>query len=376
MTTLIETKHCGKLTCFDRIVIQFLAALPYGFSYIVFRSGIEGQKGFAQWPTEFSREPSTCILYNPQAHDAIQYAIDAGCAGVKVGFKAQGGELLVDSLVSNREVSGTLDKLYIDPLMKKLDARNSAEVSPAATDESGPIGLFDKDPAQPFTLFLELHTVVQAAWPHLVSQLMPLKRKGYLSYRNGTQVVLRPVTVVLTGLEGLDFGDVVGPEHDSIVESIMFDTSLEQLLKEDYGSALRVSQASHSVRESNPAPTEADTGSSLKQHHESSYQLLTATASFTRSIGFPHRGGRFSPQQIERVRAQVRAAHRRGLRARYEGASDYPPQVQRMIWRILVREGADMIEIDGRRCDIPWWGRYFVGGGMECSGRKGDTGKV
>ncbi|KAB8257140.1 hypothetical protein BDV32DRAFT_87398 [Aspergillus pseudonomiae] len=358
------------------VVVQFLAALPYGFTYIVFRSGIEEPKGFVQWPTEFSREPSTCILYNPQAHDAIQYAIDAGCSGVRVGFKAQGGELLVDGLVSNRQVSGTLDKLYINPLIKKLDARNSAEVSPASTAKSGPIGLFDTDPAQPFTLFLELRTSVQAAWPQLVSQLMPLKQKGYLSYRNGTQVAPRPVTIVLTGLESLDFVDMAEPAHDSIIESIMFDTSLEQLLKEDYGSALRVPQASHSVRESKPAQTEADTGSSLRQHHEFSYQLLTATANFTRSIGFPHRGGRFSPQQIERVRAQVRAAHRRGLHARYEGASDYPPAVRRMIWRILVHEGADMIEIDGRRCEIPWWRRYFVGGGMECHGRKEDTGKV
>ncbi|BAE59857.1 unnamed protein product [Aspergillus oryzae RIB40] len=336
------------------IVIQFLAALPYGLTYIVFRSGIEEQKGFVQWPTEFSREPSTCILYNPQARDAIQYAIDAGCSGVKVDLQAQESELLVDSLVSDREAPGTLG---------------------TSTDETSPIGLFDEDPARPFTLFLELHTSVQAAWPHLVSQLMPLKQKGYLSYRNGTRVVPRPVTIVLTGLEGLDFGDVVGSDHDNILDSMMFDTSLEQLVKEDYGPTLRVTQSSRGVGGSNSAQTEADTDN-LKQSHESSYQLVTATANFTRSIGFPRRGGRFSPQQIERVRAQVRAAHRRGLRARYEGTSDYPPPVRRMIWRILVREGADIIEIDGRGCEIPWWRRFFVTGSMECRGRKGDTGNV
>ncbi|KAB8210019.1 hypothetical protein P875_00053318 [Aspergillus parasiticus SU-1] len=355
------------------IVIQFLAALPYGLTYIVFRSGIEEQKGFVQWPTEFSREPSTCILYNPQAHDAIQYAIDAGCSGVKVDLQAQEGELLVDGLLSDREAPGTLGSLYLNSLLRKLDARNSAVVSPASTDETSPIGLFDEDPARPFTLFLKLHTPVQAVWPHIVSQLMPLKQKGYLSYRNGTRVVPRPVTIVLTSPEGLDFGDVVGTNHDSILDSIMFDTSLEQLVKEDYGPTLRVTQSSRGVGGSNSAQTEADT-ESLKQHHESSYQLLTATANFTQLIGFPHRGGRFSPQQIERVRAQVRAAHRRGLLARYEGTSDYPPPVRRIIWRILVREGADIIEIDGRRCEIPWWRRFFVTGSMECRGRKGDTG--
>ncbi|KAE8131169.1 hypothetical protein BDV38DRAFT_290623 [Aspergillus pseudotamarii] len=358
------------------IVVQFLAALPYGLTYIVFRSGIEEHQGFVQWPTEFSRTPSACILYNPQAHDAIQYAIDAGCSGVKVDLQAQEGRLLVDSLASDREVSETLENLYLNPLLKKLDARNSAVIYPATTDASSPIGLFDEDPAQPFTLFLELHTSVQAAWPHLVSQLMSLKQKDYLSYRNGTRVVPRPVTIVLTGLEGLDFGDGDGSDHDNVNESMMFDTSLEQLLKEDYGSALKVSQSSHKVRGGNSAQTEADTEDSLNQHHESSYQLVTATANFTRSIGFPHRGGRFSSQQIERVRAQVRAAHRRGLRARYSGTSGYSPPVRRMIWRILVREGADMIEVDGRGCEIPWWRRFFVGGGMECRGRKGDTGSV
>lgn len=289
---------------------------------------------------------------------------------------AQEGRLLVDSLASDREVSETLENLYLSPLLKKLDARNSAVLYPASTDASSPIGLFDEDPVQPFTLFLDLHSSVHEAWPHLVSQLRSLKQKGYLSFRNGTRVIPRPVTIVLTGLEGLGLGNGVGSDHDNVNESMMFDTSLEKLLKEDYGSTLKVSQPSHKVRGGNSAQTEVDTENSLNQHRESSYRLLTATANFTRSIGFPHRGGRFSTQQIERVRAQVRAAHRRGLRARYSGTSGYSPPVRRMIWRILVREGADMIEIDGRRCEIPWWRRFFVGGGMECRGRKGDTGNV
>ncbi|KAE8378341.1 hypothetical protein BDV26DRAFT_190977 [Aspergillus bertholletiae] len=357
------------------IVIQFVAALPFGLTYIIFRSGIEEQKGFLQWPAELRREPSTCILYNPQAQDAVQYAINAGCSGAKVDLRVQGVEFLVGS-VSDPKASGPLDLLYINPLVKKLDARNPIEISPTSPEESDPMGLFDEDPAQPFMLFLDLHTSAQAAWPHLVSQLMPLKQKGYLSYRNGTRVIPRPVTIVLTGLDTLDFSDVVGSDHGSIADSIMFDASLEQFAKEDYGSSSREPQSSRSLGGSNSASTEADTTSGLKQHHDSSYQLLTATANFTRSIGFPHRGGRFSPQQIARVRTQVRAAHRRGLRARYEGVSNYPPAVRRMIWRILVREGADIVEFDGRRCKIPWWRRFFVAGGMECRGQKGDTGSV
>ncbi|KAE8352670.1 hypothetical protein BDV28DRAFT_157682 [Aspergillus coremiiformis] len=327
------------------IVAQFLAALPYGFMYIFLRRGIDGQQVVFPWPAEFRGETSTCILHNLRTRDAVQHAVDAGCSGVKVDIQSSGDELLVESPIPDQEASSTLHSLYLSTLVGKLDAINSAAVSPVSTDGSDPIGLFDGNPGQSFMLFLELHTSLKIAWPQLVSQLTPLKQKGYLSYRNETRVVPRPVTIVLTGFDASELD-----EDDSMRENIMFDTPLEQLAVDDGDSALTISA---------PAPGPRSDPADLP------YPVFTATANFSRSIGFPHRGGRFSPRQIERVRAQVRAAHRRGFRARYEGIPSYPPPVRRMIWRILDHAGADFIEIDGTGCEIPWWRRILLIG-MEC----------
>ncbi|KAB8235438.1 uncharacterized protein BDW43DRAFT_309304 [Aspergillus alliaceus] len=353
------------------MVVQFLAALPYGLSYIFLRNGNEGKKGFAQWPAEFSKEPGTCILHNPQTHDPVQDAIDAGCSGVRVDIRVHEDELM-SSPMSGQGASDTLHSLYLDRLLTRLDARNSAEISPASSDGPGLMGLLDDDPALPLTILLQFHTLVQTVWPRLVSQLMPLKEKGYLSHRTGTQVVPRPVTIVLTGLDASDFVDIIGSGPDDILDSIMLDIPLERLEKEGYDSMSNLSGPFHGSRSHASAQSDLDPENRLTPPHEL-YQLLTATVNFTRSIGLPHRGGRFSAQQIERVRAQVQAAHRRGLRIRYEGITCYPLPLRRMIWRILVHEGADLIEMEGMGDEIPWWRRFLLAREMECHGRREGT---
>ncbi|KAE8149352.1 hypothetical protein BDV25DRAFT_130458 [Aspergillus avenaceus] len=354
------------------VVIQFLATLPYGLTYILLRSGFGEQKGLAQWPVEFHGERSACVLQNPRASDTIQHVLEAGCSGVKVDVTLKENDFVLNGSVHYKP-QDRLHNVYLDSLLEKLDARDSAVGHWASTGHDSPSGLFDEDPARSFLLFLQIHTTIRTAWPRLIAQLRPFKEKGYLSYRNGTQVVARPVTIVLTGLDESDFEGLAGPSDDSIMDNVMFDTSLEQLLMEDHGSALRISASAHGSKRSGAVRSGRDLKETQEQYRFFSYQTQTATADFTRSIGLPGRGGRYTQQQIDRVRAQVRAAHRRGLRARYEGISCYPPSLRRMIARILVHEGADIVEIDEAGCDLPWWRRFIMIGGTRCLRQKEES---
>ncbi|KAF7594049.1 hypothetical protein BBP40_010186 [Aspergillus hancockii] len=362
----MTARDCEKLSPIleeNEMVIQFLATLPHGFTYVFLRNGAGAQKGSFQWPAEFKGGQSPCVLYNVGSHDPVQYAVDAGCSGVKVDIQVEKEELYAGAMPKALD---TLRDLYLKPLVDKLDARNAAEVLRSSTSEFGRVGLLDEDPTRPFTLVLKLHSWAESALPQLVRLLESLKEKGYLSIRNGTQFVSRPVTVVLAGQNMANFGDMFNPDGDRTHNSIVLDISLEDLVVEDYGSVVGTSETSLAEMDDYIQSKGASDNSLGK------YQMLTATVNFTKSIGFPHRGGRFSQHQIERVRAQVQAAHRRGLRARYEGISSYSQTLQRVIWRVLVHEGADLIEVDWTRCELPWWRRFVVAGDMHCHGRTGD----
>jgi hypothetical protein len=208
------------------MVIQFLATLPYGLTYILFRRGVAEPNEFVPWTAEFKGQQSTCILYNAPAHDPVQYAVNAGCSGVTVDIRVQ-KDLLQDSAIT--KALNMLRDLYLNPLVDKLDAQRSAEALQASLSEFGRVGLFDEEPRRSFTLVLKLYSLVELVLPQLAFLLEPLKEKGYLSFRNGTRFVARPVTVVLTGRDMADSGDVSGSDWDGTLNSIMLDTSLDEL---------------------------------------------------------------------------------------------------------------------------------------------------
>ncbi|KAI9042822.1 uncharacterized protein KD926_004887 [Aspergillus affinis] len=330
------------------MVIQFLANLPYGVSYLL-ASDLSDQAELAQWPAEFSGRPSACISYDPQAHpDAIDRAVKAGCAGIKADVWVRGDELFVGNS-SKPHSNNTFSNVFIEPLMAKLDARNPAVASSASPDRPDPVGLLEHSPAQPFILFLQLRPSRSTAWPHIMSQVASLDRKGYLSYTDGVQVFPRPVSIVITGLNSSEFDVVRSSGHRDTSGSIFFDTALE-LHPTDYDKGSAIS--------ANP---ENDDQEQSKDQSISTLpsQMLSETINFRDSIGSP-RGGRISWQQVERIRAQIHNAHQQGLQIRYDAIPCLPRMLRRTVWRILVHEGADYVEVDWSQCEGRSWRSLFT----------------
>ncbi|PYH90767.1 hypothetical protein BO71DRAFT_67242 [Aspergillus ellipticus CBS 707.79] len=340
------------------VAIQFLSLLPYGVSYIFLHDEYREQAGFIHWPAEFNGQPAACISYNPHAHlDAIQYSVAAGCIGAKADVWLHENSLLVGSSMPVSKEESTLRGVYLEPLLEQLDGRNSADLQYDQNQTTSKTGLFEKDPMQQFTLFLEIRSPLHAAWPHLASQLASLSDRGYLSHRNGTQIVPGPVTVVLSGKDGLSIGDTHVISHDSVYDSIFFD----ERLSPEIGRSSAVQGSME--EEQNPTPQSTQLpGDNAIQH--------SVSVKFSQAIGSPHRG-RFSRQQIELIKSQVREAHQRGLLVRYEGIPCYSEGMHRVIWRILTKEGADLIEVDWTGCASRGWRRFFaIGSGARSSHKR------
>lgn len=299
----------------------------------------------AQWPSEYDspNSASRCLSYNPRTQtDAIQYAVAAGCTGAKADLWLHGSDLLVGSSLASLDEKHTLQSLYLDPLLAKLQNRPSDTVSRSAAG-----GLFS-DPAQSFVLLLEIKTSSPAALPLLVAQLNTLRQNGYLTRVEGRdEVVSGPVTVVLTGGHN---GVINKPYHDVI----FYDTSLDELALEDYEQPWKLS---HRGQEGSPSSLSSrDTSEPRKPSAVTA--LFSATANFHDSIGRPRRG-RFSPQQLALIRAQVQAAHRRGLQARYYGIPQGRGRLSEYIWRVLVNEGANLLDVDWEESyRHAWWRRW------------------
>ncbi|KAK1147966.1 Altered inheritance of mitochondria protein 6 [Aspergillus melleus] len=333
------------------MVIQFLANLPYGVSYLL-ATDLTDQADLTQWPTEFIGRPSACISYGPEVHlDAIDRAVKAGCAGIKADVWVRNDELFVGNS-SKPDSNNTFSNVYLEPLMAKLDARNPAVAASASLDRPDLAGLLDKDPAQPFILFLQPRSSISTAWPHLVSQISSLDRKGYLSYTDGAQIVPRPVSIVITGLSFSEVDFVRNLGHEGVNESIFFETvpTLDPT----------GSEKGH-VDPADAQDPENDNSQLIPQLPP---PIFSVRINFRDSIGSP-RGGRFSWQQVERIRAQIHNAHQRGLQIRYDAITCLPRMLRRIAWRILVHEGADYIEVDWRQCEGRSWPSLFTIGSRD-----------
>ncbi|KAL4968512.1 uncharacterized protein BDV14DRAFT_143310 [Aspergillus stella-maris] len=195
------------------VVIQVLMLLPYIASYLFEPAYTKELPGFIQTletADQLLDHAAVCVFEPPSqtegaTHDAVGYALASGCTGVKANVWLRHRDLLVGNSPSDLDEEKTLQTTFLDSLQADLYTRNSAPVESNenhsnSLDKSSPIGLFDEDPSQTFTLFLDVQTPMHRAWPLLVAQLRTLSESGYLSHRNAEEgLVLRPITVVVSG---------------------------------------------------------------------------------------------------------------------------------------------------------------------------------
>ncbi|EXJ84405.1 hypothetical protein A1O3_05072 [Capronia epimyces CBS 606.96] len=338
---------CGLLVSFfpdevdERVVSWKLSA---GFS-----------EHLGHWPTDFSADvqPVACHSHNDYwRKEPLFSALHAGCTGVEADVWLYDEDLYVGHSTSALTPERTLRSLYIDPLMKILDQQNPLTSFQPSFDIPRH-GVFDTNPAQTLILLIDFKNEGHAIWPYVSEQIDPLREKGYLTYFNGSDVIDGPVTVVVTG--NAPFHAVVANPH---YRDMFFDAPLALMEKlsdmtppgehpTPQGTPVEGVRLMRSKRTSE----DKDQGQGLSGAAPLNPSIYSRANSYYASVSFksaigPPWHGRLSSEQIEKLRKQIAGAHSRGLKVRYWGVPSWPKGMRNHLWRTLVQEGVDFLNVD------------------------------
>ncbi|KAJ5667898.1 uncharacterized protein N7477_006468 [Penicillium maclennaniae] len=269
------------------------------------------------WPTH-GVDPVACHSHNDYWRRLPLFsALAAGCISVEADVWLHNGDLQVGHTRQTVLPGQTLRSLYLDPLLEMLQKYN-----PIANDSEIPeevVGIFARDPKQTLVLLVDFKGAGELIWPHLMEQLQPLREGGYLTYFNGSEVQNRPITIVASGNAPLE--QIL---QSTTHRDVFYDALLDVLTHTTFSTVkdLRMD-------------------GSLFNDHNSYY----ASVDFHQSIGsLPL--GRLSQGQLAKIQHQILVAHERGLKVRYWGTPKWPIGLRNHVWRALVREGVDVLNVD------------------------------
>lgn len=286
------------------------------------------------------------------------------------------------SLTRNR----TFRALYVDPLVELLERQN-----PETEFYHGRRhGVFDTDPGVPVTLLVDIKTAGEPTWLKVIEQLEPLRARGWLTSTNGTYRQESVVTVVGTGntpfdvltrnetyrdaffdapLELMWEKDSSAPEgwpvwDDGAPGEVLVEgeTSAEEGREFASSTSTSTPSSSSSVPDDNSLASDGPTtGKEMTSDNVgqglsgispstvfSAQNSHYASVSFASAIGHLWRG-RLSQRQMALLRGYIRGAHSRGLKARFWDTPAWPIGLRNHIWDVLVREGADVLNVDDLR---------------------------
>jgi len=304
-------------------------------------------------------QPLRCHSHNDYwRREPFYGAIHAGCASVEADVWSFDDELFVGHTVGAVRKNKTLTSLYLDPLLTILDRQNLEPEFPSPMD-SPRSGVFDTDPTQSLILLVDFKNDPEATWDQLHSRLGQFRERKYLTYFNGTSVVPGPVTVVVSG--DAPFHRVV---QNPVYRDIFFDAPLDLMAN------LHMPEPPpdppsfyHRVRSLFSRDTDKvdapigfdgpDQGEAKPKYPQnpavySAANSYYASVSFMKSIGYPWHSTLSRPQ-LDLMRRQIRGAHARGLKVRYWGIPAWPIGLRNYLWRVLVREGVDYLNVDDIR---------------------------
>jgi hypothetical protein len=227
----------------------------------------------------------------------------------------------------------TLRNLYINPLVRILDTMNYNNTAARFA------GVFESSPDQSLVLLVDLKNDPLVAFNAFSAQLEPLRARGYLTYHNGTDMVPGPLTIVGTGLT--PYASILA--QPSTRRDIFFDAPLGDL-------------TTAATTATSPSESGANVENLLVYNATTAFY---ASASLRRVLGHPFPfllPGSPSSWQLERIRSVAQAAHERGLKVRWWDTPDWPRSRRERTWRILMREGADVLNVDELKAARDWDG--------------------
>ncbi|KAF7197929.1 Altered inheritance of mitochondria protein 6-like [Pseudocercospora fuligena] len=305
------------------------------------KSGQPGD-GLSHYPTDATRDviPIPCHSHNDYWRKRPLFdAIHWGCTGVEADVWLFDEELYVGHNTASLTKNRTFRNLYINPLVDLLDKMNpNSTFSPNTTGH----GVFDEDPNQSLILLVDFKTNGRDTYPYVHKQLEALREKDYLTYHDGNEIQKRPVTVVGTGNTPFDM--VVSEKR----RDIFFDAPLDKMWEPARSSERSESDEPLSLTSTiafSGGQGNVGTGLVTSADDFNSTNSYYASVSFTKTVGFVWRG-HLSHKQMDIIRGQIRGAQRRGLKARYWDTPGWPINLRNHIWHVLMKEGADMLNVD------------------------------
>ncbi|GJD00072.1 hypothetical protein ColKHC_08897 [Colletotrichum higginsianum] len=287
-----------------------------------------------RWLADYSRSviPKPCHSHNDYWRPYPLFsALVAGCTGVEadIWLSDDGTDLLVGHDRGALSANKTLTTMYLDPLMKILDAENPESRWANHTPYDQPRGAFKTDPNATLVLLIDVKSDPRDTWPLLVKQLEPLRRKQFLTRYEHIQVgpgletkqSRWPAAVTVVGTGNLDRPTFYDYENRSYPDFYAYhDTFIDAPLE--------------------VLPVE---NTFWRRMWDVDETYMTST-SFKQAIGSVRTG--FSGAQLARLRQQIKTARLSGLRTRYWDIPDWPIGYREYIWQVLVEEGVDLLNVD------------------------------
>ncbi|KAJ5488729.1 hypothetical protein N7539_003619 [Penicillium diatomitis] len=300
----------------------------------------------AHWLVDFQTPgdvvPVGCHSHNDYWRTVPLFsALRAGCIGVEADVWLFNEELYVGHTPSSLAATRTLESMYIGPLVRILDYQNRRAES-LRRGHAAPVGVYDTAPQQTLVLLIDLKTDGGVTWPVLQKQLAPLRERGYLTYFNGEKIVQGPITVVGTGNTPFDLV-IANTTH----KDVFFDAPLDKLVGTIKSPSKRVRRR---VRPASRRSTDVGQGLSGTPEYIDA-GTFNASNSYYASVSFRQAIAltwhmRLDDTKLEMLRNQIRIAHSHGLKVRYRGIPGWPRALRDYVWRILLREGVDILNVD------------------------------
>lgn len=242
-------------------------------------------------------------------------ALSLGITGVEADCHLINGELYVAHTNSSIQHNRTFKSLYVDPLSTILENQNTGD------DGSSTNGIWDVDQTAGIILLTDLKTEGFSTLSAVQEQLKPFRRKGWLTYWNGTHVVPGPITHVATG--NTPFAAVLNSTFSNATyRTVFFDAPLHSL-------------------------------SSTDQYNISnSFYSSTSLASLFHGERIPDSG--LKKHQYTLLKAQIDEASSLGLVSRYWDIPAWPVARRMRIWRQLEEMGVGMLNVDAVEVAARW----------------------
>jgi hypothetical protein len=221
--------------------------------------------------------------------------------------------------------------MYLEPLQRMLDMQNTH-----ITDGTWR-GFFDQAPQQTVVLLIDHKTAGAETFAELNTQLQPLRDLNYLTYWNGTERIMRPLTIVASGNAPFESVLSLNETH----RDIFWDAKLERLLSR--------------VDDFDAVPPRF--GYNRSNSYFASTEFRNARLYEWRNESLPLPS---NPWVQDAQSSQLDQAKTRGLITRYWNVPSNPPNQEEISWRVLVKFQVGVLNMDNLgavRARAAGWGK-------------------